>query len=210
MQVPSERLSASDAYKLLVGVVVPRPVAWVTSLSDTGSVNLAPFSAFTFVSNTPPIVGFNVELKEGIEKDTLHNVRIHRNFVVNIATFAFAEHVHLSAKEFSPSTSEAEELGLETVPSSSISTPGLRDVPVRLECVLDRMTNFGDAGTTFVTGKVQIFDVRDDLIHANKIDSFQLDPLVRLGGPNYARLGEARRFAPLKLSDHTELGHLKR
>src|SRR5436190_5764254 len=136
MEIDSRTLSPQAAYKLITGVVVPRPIAWVTTLGPEGTVNLAPFSAFTFVSTRPPMIGINVGRKAGVRKDTANNIHEHKEFVVNIADETMIEHVHLSAIEHAPDVSEVDELGLAVAPSSAVRTPRLVDAPVSLECRL--------------------------------------------------------------------------
>ncbi|MBV8848542.1 MAG: flavin reductase family protein [Methylobacteriaceae bacterium] len=190
MKINPDILTTSDIYKLLTGVVVPRPIAWVTTMSPTGIVNLAPFSAFTFVSSAPPMVGINIGLRGGDLKDTARNIEAMGEYVVNIGDETMMEAVHRSAIDYHPSISEPEILGLKTVPSDVIRTPRLRDVPISLECRLSRTVEFGEPGTRFIAGQILMFHIRDGLCSDNKIDARMLRPICRLGGPNYARLGE--------------------
>ena len=106
MDFPAEGIAPQGIYKLITGIVVPRPIAWVTTRSLGGHINLAPFSAFTFVSNSPPMVGINVGRKAGVMKDTGQNIHATGEFVVNIADESMIEHVHLSATEYAPEVSE--------------------------------------------------------------------------------------------------------
>ena len=118
---PAE-LSAEDSYKLLIGVVVPRPIAWVTTVLD-GVVNLAPFSAFTFVSPNPPMIAISVGPKAGSLKDTARNIMATEQFVVNIATVEMLPQVHDSSFEYEAGESELDLLGLQTIPSLRVAPP---------------------------------------------------------------------------------------
>jgi len=197
MELVADALSPEATYKLLTGIVVPRPIAWVTTLAPDGHVNLAPFSAFTFVSSKPPMVGINVGRKAGVMKDTGRHIHAMREFVVNIADETMVEPLHLSAIEYAPEVSEVEELGLETVASRAIHTPRLAIAPISMECRLHRTIAFGDTGSEFMVGEVLRFHFREGLYEAGKIDTAKLRPLCRIGGPNYARLGEILRMQPL-------------
>ncbi len=198
MEIPAATLAPEAVYKLITGIVVPRPIAWVTTLSGPGQVNLAPFSAFTFVSTKPPMIGINVGRKAGIVKDTARNIHANGEFVVNIADDTMIELVHLSAIEFPPEVSEVTELGLETIPSHVVATPRLAIAPISLECRLHRAIAFGDTGSEFMVGEVVVFHIRDGLVENGKIDTGKLHPICRIGGPRYAKLGEIVSLKPIR------------
>ena len=206
MDILAASLGPEATYKLITGIVVPRPIAWVTTLGAGDVVNLAPFSAFTFVSNKPPMVGINVGRRAGELKDTARNIHATREFVVNIADDSMIEAIHLSAVEHPPEVSEAELLGLETVASQTLRVPLLAQVPISLECRLHRSIAFGDTGSEFMVGEILVFHIRDGLAANGKIDSAKLRPVCRLGGPNYARLGEIVTMLPIARTEKTVLG----
>ena len=189
----SSDISPEQAYKLLAGIVVPRPSAWVTTLGPLSGekriINLAPYSCFTFVSNKPPMIGINVGRKDGIMKDTARNIYEHGEFVVNIADETMVSMIHESAVEHPPECSEVELLGLTTAPSEKVNVPRLATVPASMECRFHSATSYGDTGSEFIVGEIVVFHIRPDLIQNYKIDSAQLRPVARLGGPNYAGLG---------------------
>lgn len=185
-------------YKLLTGVIVPRPIAWVGTETEDSIYNLAPFSAFTMISYDPPMIGISMGLREGSEKDTLTNIRRSGEFVVNCASWEMRDHVHESAIAHSAEISEADLLGLTTVPSISIKTPRLKSSKIAMECVVHKILSFGRAGSHFVTATVQRFFVEDDLITDGKISPVDAEPLCRLAGPNYARLGDVASMIPIK------------
>jgi flavin reductase (DIM6/NTAB) family NADH-FMN oxidoreductase RutF len=185
---PSD-LAAEQSYKLLTGIVVPRPIAWVTTRSLDGVVNLAPFSAFTFVSPKPPMLAISIGLKAGIEKDTARNILATNDFVVNIADQSHLGALHQSADEYPSEISEVNALGLETVASDLVGPPRLASTPVAMECVLRHDIEFGEIGSRLLVGEVLRFHVRDGLMRGGKIDTIELDPIARIAGPNYATLG---------------------
>lgn len=203
MDIEAASLAPQQVYKLITGIVVPRPIAWVTTLTPRGGVNLAPFSAFTFVSQKPPMVGINVGRKAGKRKDTAVNIHAMQEFVVNIADETMIEPVHLSAIEHEPEVSEAVLLGLATVPSGKIRTPRLAASPVSLECKLHRVIEFGDTGSEFMVGEILVFHIRDGLYADGKIDTALLRPICRIAGPKYAKLGEIVSMKPIAQTEKT-------
>jgi flavin reductase (DIM6/NTAB) family NADH-FMN oxidoreductase RutF len=180
-------LAHTDVYKLMMACIVPRPIAWVTTLGPNGVVNAAPFSAFCSVSTDPPMVGFNVGRRGKQLKDTARNISGTREYVVNIADETLMDKLHQTSGEYPSGVSELEELGLTTVPSEYIKTPGIAEAPVQMECVLSQIMEFG-RNSQFFVGEVKRFRIRDGLCIDNKIETAKLRPLARVGGPTYARL----------------------
>lgn len=164
-----------NAYRLLTAVVVPRPIAWVTSLTPDGVVNLAPHSFYTVACANPPIVQFT---SVGA-KDTLRNVRATGEFVVNLAYRPLLEAVNNSSAAFPPDTSEPDELGITMEPSVAVRPPRVRDSPASIECTLHSTTELGDS--TVVLGDVVVFTVADEVLVDGHPDYDLLDPLARLG-----------------------------
>lgn len=140
MNRSADGLSVDEVYRLLVGLIVPRPIAWVTSLSVEGMVNLAPFSAFTYLSTEPPLIGISVMRRGDGLKDTARNIADRGDFVVNIADETLVQPVHLSAAEHPCDVSEADLLGLELEPSLDVAAP-------RLACCL-RRSNAASSGSS--------------------------------------------------------------
>ena len=190
MNIQADQLDVDATYKLLTGIVVPRPVAWITTLSDSGVVNLAPFSAFTFVLSQPPMIGVSLGRKAGVRKDTANHMWNSREFVVNIGDQTHLEKIHESSGEYPPEVSEVDLLGLAIAPSLHIKVPRLADVPVSMECTLSQVIEFGNIGTEFFVGEVLAYHIRDGLYRNGKVETRELNPVCRLGGPNYATLGE--------------------
>lgn len=193
-----QSLDAKQAYKLLTGVIVPRPIAWVSTISTDGTTNLAPFSYFTSVSNKPPMVGINIGQEHGGRKDTARNILETEEFVVNIAGWQQLEDMHASADHHPPHTSEIDLLGLATQPSEHIKAPRIADAPVQMECRFRQMIPFGTAGSEFYVGEVVAFHFRDDIIDTDtlRVNSVAMEPICRLGGPFYSALGEIAKMRP--------------
>lgn len=190
-------LNPQETYKLLSGIVVPRPIAWVSTMDSLGTVNLAPFSCYTFVANEPPLIGINIGRKGSHIKDTFLNIEELGQFVVNVGDETMLDDIHASAIEYPHDVSEPELLNLRVIPSHTIQVPRLADVPVSMECKLHSMNPFGDHGSVFVVGEVKTFHFRDGLVVNGKIDTAELRPVCRLGGPNYASLGPIVTKTPI-------------
>lgn len=200
MEIDAQALDEDTAYKLLVGAVVPRPIAWVTSISPNGKINAAPFSCYTFVSNKPPMLAISIGRANGALKHTSRNARDQGEFVVNTVHESQIEPMHESTRDYPDETSEVEALSLALAPSLRIRTPRLADAPVSMECRFAQIIEFGELRSTLVVGEVVCFHVRDDLLVNGRIDSALLRPLARLGGPRYAHLGEIVTLNQLHLT----------
>jgi flavin reductase (DIM6/NTAB) family NADH-FMN oxidoreductase RutF len=186
VQIDVASASVLDVYHLLVGVVTPRPIAWVTTVSPAGVVNLAPFSFFNAFGSNPPVVVFSPTVKrDGTKKDTLRNVEATGEFVVNAAVADLAEQVNLSSKELPPDQSEIELTGLHAVPSVKVRPPRLADSPVNLECRVRQVIpcGTGPMAANLVIGEVVYLHVRDDVLGpTGKPDPRKLRTVARLGG----------------------------
>jgi flavin reductase (DIM6/NTAB) family NADH-FMN oxidoreductase RutF len=204
MQIDPAYLDAETAYRLITGVVVPRPIAWVTSLSATGVLNLAPFSAFTFVSPKPPMLAISVGRKGGIYKDTAQNILNNEEYVVHIADSSLMKAVHESSTEHPPDVSEVEELRLSTLPGERIKVPRLAAAPVAMECRFRQCLEFGETRSRLIVGEVLVFHIRDGLLNNGKIETEALDPIARIAGPRYAKLGEIVTLKPVFQTSKTE------
>jgi flavin reductase (DIM6/NTAB) family NADH-FMN oxidoreductase RutF len=197
MRIAAKDLETEASYKLITGIVVPRPIAWVTTLSASGTVNLAPFSFFTCVSPKPPLLAISVGHNAGIYKDTARNILASEEFVIHIADFPHLEALHHTSTEYPADISEVEAAGLATLPSDEVKVPRLRDVPVAMECRFHRCMEFGRTKNRLIVGEVVVFHFREGLVENGKVTAAKLDPIARLSGPTYARLGEVLTMAVL-------------
>ena len=191
-------LGAEDCYKLLSGLVVPRPIAWISTCNAAGLVNLAPFSCYTFVCSKPPMVGVNIGLRDGAMKDTARNIREMKAFAVNIGDEPMLPAIHQSADEYGPAESETDLLGLACVASDRIAVPRLRDVPASMECHLHSIQGFGDTGSEFIVGEVVRFHFREGVCVDGKVDIAKLRPVGRIGGLQYCELGQLINMPPIR------------
>ena len=197
MRIDPAYLDPETAYRLITGVVVPRPIAWVTSLSATGVLNLAPFSAFMFVAPKPPMLAISVGRKGNIYKDTAQNILNNEQYVVHIADSSLMNAVHESSTEHPPDVSEVDELGLATLPGERIKVPRLAAAPVAMECRFRQCLEFGETRSRLIVGEVLVFHIRDGLLNNGKIETEALDPIARIAGPRYAKLGEIVTLKPV-------------
>lgn len=173
-----------NPYRLLTAVVVPRPIAWVSTVSPVGVVNLAPHSFYTVACARPPIVQFTSVGR----KDTLRNVLATGEFVVNLAPAPLLDQVNNSSARFSPEQSEVDELGIGTEPSLTVRPPRVSASPVAIECTLHSTRELGDS--TVVLGDVRLFSVDERVLVDGHPEFSRLDPLARLGKAEWALPGE--------------------
>ena len=180
-----------NVYKLMVGAIVPRPIAFVSTLSAAGVRNLAPFSFFTGISANPPVICFSpmVRGSDGEQKDTLKNIRETREFVVNVVSEEFAERMNVCSGEYPPEVDEFELSGLTPVPSDCVKPPRVRESHIQMECRLFQIVDVSrrPLGGSIVLGEVLRFHVDEALFDNFKIDSDKLAPIGRMGGPTYTR-----------------------
>jgi flavin reductase (DIM6/NTAB) family NADH-FMN oxidoreductase RutF len=188
--VAASGLDTQAAYKLIIGCVVPRPIAWITSVSAAGRVNAAPFSSYNYVAHCPPMVAVNVGLRAGQLKDTARNILETREFVVNVATEATRQPMHDCSADFAPDESEAEALAIELIASRFVKPPRIAASPVHMECRLDQAVRLGTGNNTLYIGEVLAFHLSPAVFDGEKVDSAALRPLARLGGPWYTTLGQ--------------------
>ncbi len=189
MQIATEGKSTEALYKLLTGSVVPRPIAWVTTVSPEGLFNAAPFSAYTFVCNNPPMLLINVGRSDRL-KDTAYNIRETGCFVVNVAVREQIEAMNASSAPYPATMSETDDLGIELAQSTLVAAPRIARSPVNMECRLERIIDFGDEGSQSIIGRVVMWHIADALHQDGKIDQERLNPVGRIGGAVYACLGE--------------------
>lgn len=194
--VEARNLDHAAAYRMITSCVVPRPIAWITTQSPEGLVNVAPFSSYNYVASAPPMVAVNISTREGRLKDTARNIGETREFVVNVPDEASLDLLHLTSAEHPPHESEAELHGVSLTPSTFIAPPRIATTPIQLECVLDQAVPLGEGFNTLYIGKVVAFHVSDEIFDGRHVDVTKLRPLVRLSGPHYAGIDRiARREA---------------
>ena len=188
--VDGRGLDPATAHKLVVGCMVPRPIAWVTTVDQEGTVNAAPFSSYNYVSTSPTLIAINIEHRDGQPKDTARNIRESGAFVVNVVTEANMELMHRCAWAYGPDESEVDLLGIELLPSRCVRAPRIACTPVQMECRLDQALILGNGSSTLFVAQVVAYHLSEEIFDGRRIDSAKMRPLARLGGPFYAALGE--------------------
>jgi flavin reductase (DIM6/NTAB) family NADH-FMN oxidoreductase RutF len=182
------------AASVLLGCVVPRPIAWVTTVNAQGMVNAAPFSGYNFVSNIPPMIAVSIAARADGLKDTARNITDSGHFVVNVATESMRQLMHSSSADYLPDQSETELLDIELIPSEFIASPRIAASPVHMECTLDQVISLSEGRSRLFIGNVVAFHLSRAVFDGRRVDSFGMRPLARLAGPLYATLGEVIRL----------------
>ena len=182
-----------DIYKLLIGLVVPRPIGWIGSRSTAGVNNLAPFSFFNAVAASPPTIIFSTIRAHGHHKDTLSNVEDTGVFSVNIVTEEVMEAMNTTAGNYDPSVDEFEVAGLTVVEAGAVDAPMVGESKANFECVLTQIVPIGETGrmaASIVIGEVVRMHVAEELLDGTRIDQQRLRAIGRMGGPLYTRTSE--------------------
>lgn len=188
--VDKDSLDTETSYRLLVGCVVPRPIAWITTLNPDGSVNAAPFSSYNYVATSPPMLAINIATRDGEIKDTARNILATGEFVVNVVNEDSIDLMHKSAANYPRNISEAEVLGIELLPSRDVKPPRISSTPIQMECRFDQKVVLGKGINTLFIGEVVAFHLSDKIYDGRRVDSQKIRPVARLGGPFYSTLGE--------------------
>lgn len=184
--------SERDNYKLLIGTIIPRPIAFVTTQSENGIVNGAPFSYFNIVSSNPPMVSLAIQRPDGRVKDTARNIYDNQQFVVHIVDDENVAKINETAASLPASESEIELANLTLVPSENVSVPGIIEAKVRMECRLIQSIPFGGdgPGSDLFIGEIVRFHVDEAIYEDGRIDPRGLNAVSRLAGSSYAKIGD--------------------
>ena len=188
------QIAANDIYKLMIGMIVPRPIAFVSSVDAAGVRNLAPFSYFTACSSNPPVVCFCTTVRSGPQpyKDTLRNIEATGEFVVNIVSEEFAAQMNMCSADVPPEVDEFALSGLTPLASDLVKPPRVAESKVQMECRLHQIVRVSEkpGGGILVLGEVLRFHVLESLSMTKdgyKIDPDKLHAIGRMGGPTYTR-----------------------
>ena len=190
MLIDPAQLTPRDIYQHMVRAITPRPIAWVSTMSPEGVLNLAPYSFFNGVSANPPSIVFSpVNRRDGSKKDTVLNIEATQQFVVNIVPHALGEAMSQTAATFDPDVSEFEECGLTSIASERVKPPRLKESPVQMECELIQIVHVGEGplAANLIIGRILLMHVADAVLDDDgQIDPAKLDTIGRLGGSSYA------------------------
>ncbi len=194
MQYDPQELEQKAIYKLLSGIVIPRPIGWVSSISEEGIVNLAPFSFFNAVGDDPPHVMFSAGRSANANQDTVKNVLTTRQFVVNMVTEELVEQMNMTAQAIPPHESEFDFAKLTPIPSLKVKPPRVKESPITMECELVHhytLENSKFGGSTILVGKIILFHIDERMMLDDyKINQDNYQPISRLAGSNYSKIGE--------------------
>ena len=196
MIIDFNKLTAGQRYFQMIQTLVPRPIAWVLTENENGTLNLAPFSYFTAVCSDPALIMISAGRKSpGVEKDTRVNIEARRQFVVHIPDFSQLEAMNASSETLPAGVSEVEKLGLETVTREGFPLPLLADCRAAYACRLHEIHEMGNARQAVIYGEVTALYLDESIIDESvtervKVDAMRLDPIARLGANEYARLVE--------------------
>lgn len=194
MEFNPDELDQKAIYKLLTGAVIPRPIGWISSISEDGILNLAPFSFFNAVGDDPPHVMFSASGSPNANRDTLSNVLATQQFVVNMVTEELVEQMNMTAQSIPSLESEFDHAGVTPIASSRVKPPRVKECLVSMECELVHhytLENNKFGGQTIMVGKVVMFHFHESvLLDDYKINMENYSPISRLAGSGYSKLGE--------------------
>ena len=194
MQFDPNELDYSAVYKLLTGAIIQRPIGWISSISEDGINNLAPFSYFNAVGDDPPHVMFSVGRGNNINKDTLNNVLNTKQFVVNMVTEALAEKMNLTAQSVPSHVDEFALAHIDSIPSIKVKPLRVKESPITFECELVHhyfLEDHKNGGACIIIGRIVMIHFDESVLMDNyKINLESYKPIARLAGSNYAKIGE--------------------
>ena len=191
--IDPKEITSLENYKLLIGSVIPRPIAFVTSISEEGIVNGAPFSYFNVVNSNPPLVSISINREGGELKDTAKNILSKKEFVVHLVNSDNVRAINETSARLPYNTSEIEKANLTLVDSTNVLVPGIKESKVKFECSLVERFEIKDGDivvSDLVIGRVIGYHFDEDIIDNYRTDPVKLDPISRLAGSNYSMLGE--------------------
>ena len=200
MKVDPAAISARDTYRLMIGAITPRPIAWVSTISPAGVTNLAPFSFFSGVAASPPTLAFSpVNRRDGSKKDTVRNIEATGEFVVNVVDHARAAEMNCTSDdEIAYEVSEFDTCGVGAVASERVKPPRVAASPVQMECALHQIVPVGEGplAANLVIGRILLIHIEDGVLDAARnIDPRALDTIGRMGGEGYTRTTELFHMA---------------
>ncbi|MCH6264421.1 flavin reductase family protein [Neobacillus citreus] len=186
-------ISERENYKFLIGSIIPRPIAFVTSISKDGVLNGAPFSYFNIVSANPPMISLSIQRSAGRQKDTARNILESKEFVVHIVDEQNVAEVNKTASTLPPDQSEIDLTNLTPVESVKISVPGVKEAKVRMECLVEHSIELGGKDSPecdLIIGKIVQYHIESSIYEKGRIDPRGLSAVSRLAGNNYAKIGD--------------------
>ncbi|ANK86562.1 MULTISPECIES: flavin reductase family protein [Rhizobium] len=179
-----KELSERERYKLMIGTIIPRPIALVTTVDEHGRINAAPFSFFNCLSADPPILAIGVENNADMSfKDTGHNIRMTEVFTVNIVSFAISEAMHVCGAKYPRGVDELKQAGLTAIPGAKVASPFIAEAPAAFECRRHVTLELGRS-RQIILGEIVYAHYRDGVVDPERlhVDPAAVDAIARLGG----------------------------
>ncbi|MDK4731158.1 flavin reductase family protein [Rhizobium sp. CNPSo 3490] len=196
-----KELSERERYKLMIGTIIPRPIALVTTVDEHGRINAAPFSFFNCLSADPPILAIGVENNADMSfKDTGHNIRLTEVFTVNIVSFAIAEAMHVCGSKYPRGVDELKQAGLTAIPGAKVASPFIAEAPAAFECRRHVTLELGRS-RQIILGEIVYAHYRDGVVDPERlhVDPAAVDAIARLGGDTCATIRDRFEMLTPKL-----------
>jgi len=191
MKIISANLNKRDSHELLMSAILPRPIAFVSTVGKDGIFNVAPFSCFAPVGMKPALVCLQIGgRRDGQKKDTLENIEFSKDFVVNVVDESFADAMNQASFDYPSSVDEFEKIGLTPAKSEIVKAPRVAESPINMECRLLKILKFGEvpAESNIIIGELVLVHVKDELWAGDHIDISKWKPIGRLGEELYCRM----------------------
>ncbi len=192
MRIDPRNPGACNMHELGASLIVPRPVAWVSTVGPDGTFNAAPYSAFARVSSNPFIVSISIARRKGEKKDTLRNIEFSGDFVINVVNDELARAMNKTAADFPYGIDEIKKAGLTALAGEKVKSPRIGESPAAFECQVERIIELGEPGrgNSLVLGEVILIHVKDGLLKGDVVPPEDLKPLGRLGGDLYCHIND--------------------
>lgn len=193
VHISSEEMSERENYKFLIGSIIPRPIALITSVSEDEVLNIAPFSYFNIVTANPPIVSVSLQRKNDSLRDTARNLLKNKEAVIHVVDVENVDDANETAASLRPDESELDKTNFTVIPSKTMETPSLEESKVRFEVELYEhvlVENEGEPTADLMLLKINHYHIDDDLYHEGRIDPIGLGAVSRLAGHDYGEIGK--------------------
>ncbi|HXF49465.1 MAG TPA: flavin reductase family protein [Verrucomicrobiae bacterium] len=189
MQIDPKGKEVGEIYRLMISAIVPRPIAFISTVSKSGVLNLAPFSYFMGVCSRPPTIAVSIIERPSGPKDTANNIQDTAQFTVNIVTEEIAEKMNIASGDYPPEVDEFKMAGLTPMPSTLITPPRVAESPISMECRLVEMSKVGESpyASYLTLGEVLLFHIQDELWADGEVDVRKLLAIGRMSGPRYTK-----------------------
>ena len=192
MKIDPQKLSSVELYHLMIGSIVPRPIAFISTVGENGVYNLAPFSYFMGICPQPPTICVSIGLRRGEKKDTVRNIEFCRDFVVNVVDETIAQAMNVTSADFPSHIDEFKEAGLTPIASGKVRSPRAAESLINMECRLIDIQHYGGppASNSLVIGEIVQFHINDNIYEDGRINMRRLKAIGRMGGDFYCRTGD--------------------